>query len=331
MAGISDRALKSNYAENRYRFNFGSELQSKEFSDGSGLELYDAQHRMYDPQLGRFGQSGPLSGVMPYYSPYSFGSNDPITHIDPFGLEDIVVTTRTTNLPPVTVTGHAHAHWFYYPGSTQYDRDKWTFHQHIYQDRLAYGQPLNQKGDPAGYTASRPMYDRWVQGDKEGRAMQAWAVGKMAAPALLAVSPAEVGLALQMKAGWNVGAFAVDAGVQTVVNTIEHKNIFSNYNFLSGGLALGVGAPEGATLSNIIGVNAVMATVGTSVNLSVDGIRTRDIFSFNPRSILIGSVFGSAAGKASQALGGGAVMDGMMAPVNFTGTAVDEGTKPKDQ
>jgi RHS repeat-associated protein len=99
MAGISDKALKSQYAQNKYRFNGGNELQNKEFSDGSGLELYDAVHRMYDAQLGRFWQIDPLALFTNDVSCYAFALNNPMLRNDPTGLKDSVKT-----LTPVVVT-----------------------------------------------------------------------------------------------------------------------------------------------------------------------------------------------------------------------------------
>ena len=102
MSGISDKAIKSNYNENKYRFNTGNELQNKEFGDGSGLEAYDATFRMYDPQIGRFWQIDPLAEISENYSPYSFVEDNPISYSDPLGLKD--TGTAKVNLDPVVVT-----------------------------------------------------------------------------------------------------------------------------------------------------------------------------------------------------------------------------------
>ncbi|HVY76216.1 MAG TPA: DUF6443 domain-containing protein [Puia sp.] len=85
MAGISDKAVKTNYAENKYRYNQGAELQNKEFSDGSGLELYETSYRSYDPQLGRFAQVDPLADRFSLVSTYQYGMDNPVSFNDPTG------------------------------------------------------------------------------------------------------------------------------------------------------------------------------------------------------------------------------------------------------
>ena len=210
--------------------------------------------------------------------------------------------------------------------STKSERKQWDANQSLYHERLGAKQPLSQKGDPLSYSKSLPMYISWTQEQKNYRAMQAFAVGIMAAPALIATSPAEIGFSLTAQ---KVTAFAIDATVQTAVNAMEHRNIFSNYNFLSGATSILIGAPEGASLSDLAQVSLLNSEISSSVNISERSLfGPTTIFRFNPSEIIINATFGTLAGKYSQLIGNGAGSnafgDGASLPINVAGAAASE-------
>ena len=81
MAGISDKALAFGSPENKYKYN-GIEKESD-----LGLEVYDAQLRELDGQIGRWWQVDPETESMEMWSPYTSNYDNPILYSDPLGDE----------------------------------------------------------------------------------------------------------------------------------------------------------------------------------------------------------------------------------------------------
>lgn len=79
MAGISSKALKTNYPENHKKFN------GIEHTPDFDMNTYDAFYRTLDPQIGRFLQIDPKIESAEAWSPYTAMLNNPLRYSDPLG------------------------------------------------------------------------------------------------------------------------------------------------------------------------------------------------------------------------------------------------------
>jgi len=82
MSAISSKSAAT--STNKLKFG-GKELNSREFNDNSGLELYDFSARNYDPQIGRWLSNDPLADKEPSLSPFRYGFNNPVRFFDANG------------------------------------------------------------------------------------------------------------------------------------------------------------------------------------------------------------------------------------------------------
>jgi RHS repeat-associated protein len=128
MSGISSKALAFG-KENKHKYN-GKELQSKEFTDGSGLEMYDFGARNYDPQIGRWHTVDPKSEQMRRYSLYNYAFDNPIRYIDPDGM--------------------APTDWIRY--TDEYGQDHVIWNEHVKSQKGAQLWAANAKANGSNYT-----------------------------------------------------------------------------------------------------------------------------------------------------------------------------------
>jgi RHS repeat-associated protein len=73
-----------------YRYGFNGKENDNEVKGEGNQQDYGM--RIYDPRLGRFLSIDPLTPKYPWYTPYQFGSNSPISNIDLDGLEGLIAT-----------------------------------------------------------------------------------------------------------------------------------------------------------------------------------------------------------------------------------------------
>ncbi|HAH59026.1 MAG TPA: hypothetical protein DCL86_12835 [Bacteroidales bacterium] len=81
LSTFNDAPTSKAYQPNEYLYN------GKMFQDELGLDWLDYGARMYDPIIGRFPSSDPISESFYHVTPYNYAENEPVGSIDLWGLQ----------------------------------------------------------------------------------------------------------------------------------------------------------------------------------------------------------------------------------------------------
>jgi RHS repeat-associated protein len=159
-SAISEMQFKSDTGGGyRYTFN-GKETDTE-------TDLQDYGFRIYNPSIGKFLSVDPLADKYPWYTPYQFASNTPITAVDIDGLESSVlfnIPENPINLDPSIWTpipngqganqGHSQrwvnkdGYILAYDKSQTVGKKTYFAHYHLYTSE---GKRVGQDGKLAGY------------------------------------------------------------------------------------------------------------------------------------------------------------------------------------
>ncbi len=97
---------RTNNNDKKYRYGFNGKENDDEVKGEGNQQDYGM--RIYDPRIGRFLSTDPLTKSFPQLTPYQYSENQPIWAIDMDGLERYIVTnwyTKEGDLVKVTIKG----------------------------------------------------------------------------------------------------------------------------------------------------------------------------------------------------------------------------------